>query len=293
MASLKDLRDRISSVKVTQKITKAMQMVAAAKLRQAQETALSARYYAQKMMLLLTKINADSVSGDIPRLMIGTGRDRIHLVVVCTSERGLCGNFNAQIARFSRDFIRMRLAEGKIVKILTVGKKGADILKHDFADLIIDHVDLRTVKKMSLSHADSIANKIVSYFNGGDFDICTLFYAKFKSVINQKPVYMQLIPLPRTPEIGSDKKINVVYVYEPNVASFSDELVSNNISVQIFRILLENTVGEIGARVSAMDSATRNASEMINKLSIIYNRQRQAQITTDLIEIIVGAEALL
>lgn len=297
MASLKDLRDRIASVKATQKITKAMQMVAAAKLRRAQEAVASARPYSQRMAAVLANITASAGFDDVPRLMAGTGGDKVHLAVVCTSERGLCGGFNAQIARFARDFIRARLAEGKTVKIITVGKKGADMLRRDFAGLMIDHIDLREVRQIGFADADAIAARIIARFHAGEFDVCTLFYSQFESVISQQPTAQQLVPLAAVPDAAAQTGAgavyaNAVYAYEPDAASILDELVVRNVSVQVFRALLENVAGEMGAKMRAMDNATRNAGEMISKLSITYNRQRQAQITTELIEIIAGAEAL-
>jgi len=226
MASLKDLRNRIASIEVTRKMTKAMQMVAAAKLRHAQETASSARHYSQKMADILENISVDAVSEDMSCLMAGTGKNDTHLVVVCTSERGLCGGFNMQIARVARDFIGLRLTEGKIVKILTVGKKGADILKRDFNDLIIDHVDLRAAGKVDFASASAIASKVIAHFNADLFDVCTLVYSEFKSVTNRPPVCLQLIPLPATPVRDRSMNTTVSVVYEPDIASVLDELVS-------------------------------------------------------------------
>ena len=295
MASLKDLRNRIASVKATQKITKAMQMVAAAKLRRAQEAAEAARPYSQRMGAVLANI-ADAVGGggDAPALMTGTGKDDTHLLVVCTAERGLCGGFNSQIARFAREHVRKLQGEGKTVKIICVGKKGFDILRRDFASLIIDRVDLREAKQIGFVHADAIAKKIIHLFNEGGFDVCTLFYSEFKSVISQIPTAQQVIPAAALvassePETAGG---NAVYEYEPEPGEILSDLIPRNISVQVFRALLENAAGEMGAKMSAMDNATRNAGEMINKLTITYNRQRQAQITKELIEIISGAEAL-
>ena len=294
MPSLKDLRNRIASVKATQKITKAMQMVAAAKLRRAQEAAEAARPYSERMGAVLANITqAIGGGGDAPALMTGTGRDEVHLLVVCTAERGLCGGFNSQIARFARDHIRRLLADGKQVKIICVGKKGFDILRRDYASLILDRVDLREVKTLGFVNADAIAKKIVNLFNEGGFDICTLFYSRFKSVISQIPTAQQIIPagLASAPAEATDGG-NAVYEYEPEPGEILADLIPRNISVQVFRALLENAAGEMGAKMSAMDNATRNAGDMINKLSITYNRQRQAQITKELIEIISGAEAL-
>lgn len=292
MPSLKDLRNRIASVKATQKITKAMQMVAAAKLRRAQEAAEAARPYSQRMGAVLANI-AQNVSGeDAPALMAGTGKDDVHLLVVATAERGLCGGFNSLIARYARDHARKLLAEGKTVKILTIGKKGADILRREFASLIIDHVNLREVKQLAFVHADQIGHRIIELFEQGAFDVCTLFYSEFKSVIAQIPTAQQIIPASAGNAEQADTAGDAIYEYEPDPAAILSTLIPRNISVQIFRALLENVAGEMGAKMSAMDNATRNAGDMINKLSITYNRQRQAQITKELIEIISGAEAL-
>ncbi|EHK58394.1 F0F1 ATP synthase subunit gamma [Allomesorhizobium alhagi] len=297
MASLKDLRNRIASVKATQKITKAMQMVAAAKLRRAQEAAEAARPYSQRMGAVLANIAqaVGSAGGsDAPRLMTGTGSDDTHLLVVCTAERGLCGGFNSQIARFARDRIRKLLAEGKTVKIITVGKKGYDILRREYGALIIERVDLREVKTLGFVNADAIAKKVIALFNEGGFDVCTLFYSEFKSVISQVPTAQQIIPAGATVAAAEPETAggNAVYEYEPEPGEILSDLIPRNISVQVFRALLENAAGEMGAKMSAMDNATRNAGDMINKLTITYNRQRQAQITKELIEIISGAEAL-
>lgn len=294
MASLKDLRDRIASVKATQKITKAMQMVAAAKLRRAQEAAESARPYAQRMATVLSDLNSQIGSDDAPKLMIGTGKDDVHLLVVCTAERGLCGGFNSQIARHARDHIRVLKEQGKTVKILTVGKKGADILQREFSSSMIDHISLREVKHLGFNNAKDIAQKIVDLFERGEFDVCTVFYSEFVSVINQRPTSLQLIPASTGNVVDSEEatKASVIYDYEPDAASILQTLIPRNLSVQMYRALLENAAGEMGAKMSAMDNATRNAGDMITKLSITYNRQRQAQITTELIEIIAGAEAL-
>ncbi|CAN7535190.1 F0F1 ATP synthase subunit gamma [Aminobacter sp. LjRoot7] len=294
MASLKDLRNRIASVKATQKITKAMQMVAAAKLRRAQEAAEAARPYSQRMGAVLANIaQAVGGGGDAPALMTGTGKDDVHLLVVCTAERGLCGGFNSQISRLARDHVRKLQGQGKTVKIITVGKKGYDVLRRDFASLIIDRVELRDAKQVGFVHADMIAKKVITLFNQGGFDVCTLFYSEFKSVISQVPTAQQVIPA-AAPSASADAATSggAVYEYEPEPGEILGDLIPRNISVQIFRALLENAAGEMGAKMSAMDNATRNAGDMINKLTITYNRQRQAQITKELIEIISGAEAL-
>jgi F-type H+-transporting ATPase subunit gamma len=293
MPSLKDLRNRIASVKATQKITKAMQMVAAAKLRRAQEAAEAARPYAQRMSTVLSNIAQAVAGSEAPALMAGTGRDEVHLLIVCTADRGLAGSFNSQIARLAREHVRRLQAAGKTVKIITVGKKGNDILRRDFAGLIIDRIDLREVKQVGFANAQSIARRVITLFNEGGFDVATLIYSEFKSVISQIPTALQLIPaMPASDEAADGAGGNAVYEYEPDEGAILTDLLPRNIAVQIFRALLENAAGEMGAKMTAMDNATRNAGDMINKLSITYNRQRQAQITKELIEIISGAEAL-
>ncbi|ULJ71774.1 F0F1 ATP synthase subunit gamma [Rhizobium gallicum] len=294
MPSLKDLKNRIASVKATQKITKAMKMVAAAKLRRAQEAAEAARPYSERMAAVLSNISKAMTDGDsAPVLMTGTGKAQVHLLVVCTAERGLCGGFNSQIARFARDHTRRLIAEGKTVKIFTVGKKGYDVLRREFASLIVERKELRDVKRIGFENADQIGRRVIEMFEAGEFDVCTLFYSEFKSVISQVPTAQQLIPASAPEAVAEDVvHAGAVYEYEPDPASILNDLIPRNISVQIFRALLENVAGEMGAKMSAMDSATRNAGEMINKLTLSYNRQRQAQITKELIEIISGAEAL-
>ncbi|RST88399.1 F0F1 ATP synthase subunit gamma [Aquibium carbonis] len=292
MPSLKDLRNRIASVKATQKITKAMQMVAAAKLRRAQEAAEAARPYSQRMGAVLANIAAAVSGDDAPALMTGTGKDDVHLLVVATAERGLCGGFNSQIARLARDHIRRLLRDGKTVKIITVGKKGNDILRRDFAKLIIERIELREVKQVGFVNADAIARNITQRFAAGEFDVCTLFYSEFKSVISQIPTAQQIIPASAPVVPTADVSASSIYEYEPDAGQILSDLIPRNISVQIFRALLENAAGEMGAKMTAMDNATRNAGDMISKLTITYNRQRQAQITKELIEIISGAEAL-
>lgn len=292
MPSLKDLKNRIASVKATQKITKAMKMVAAAKLRRAQEAAEAARPYSQRMGAVLANI-AQAVEADVaPVLMTGTGKDDVHLLVVCTAERGLCGGFNSQISRFARDRARKLISEGKTVKIMTVGKKGYDSLRREFASNIIERIELRDVKRVGFENADGIAKKIIARFNAGEFDVCTLIYSEFKSVISQVPTGLQLIPAAAPAADAVHPTTTAIYEYEPDAASILEDLIPRNISVQVFRALLENVAGEMGAKMSAMDNATRNAGEMIHKLTLSYNRQRQAQITKELIEIISGAEAL-
>lgn len=294
MLSLKDLKNRIASVKATQKITKAMQMVAAAKLRRAQEAAEAARPYSQRMSSVMGNI-AQAVGGgdDAPAIMAGTGKNDVHLLVVCTSERGLCGGFNSSIARFAREDIRRLITAGKKVKIICVGKKGYDILRREFSSLIVERVDFREVKKMSFAQAELVAAKVFAMFDAGEFDVCTLYYSEFKSVISQIPTAQQLIPASIAEVAGDvEPSATTAYDYEPDASAILADLAPRSVKVQIFRALLENVAGEMGAKMSAMDNATRNAGEMINKLSLTYNRQRQAQITKELIEIISGAEAL-
>jgi len=265
-------------------------MVAAAKLRRAQEAAEAARPYAERMGAVLANV-AGSISGaDAPPLMAGTGKDDVHLVIVCTADRGLCGGFNSQIARLAREHIRKLQSDGKQVKIITVGRKGYDLLRRDFGQLVIDRIELREVKQIGFSNADAIARKVIGLFEDGQFDACTLIYSRFKSVISQVPTAQLVIPA-AVPQAESEGA-GAVYEYEPDAGAILADLIPRNIAVQIFRALLENAAGEMGAKMTAMDNATRNAGEMINKLSITYNRQRQAQITKELIEIISGAEAL-
>lgn len=291
MPSLKDLKNRISSVRSTQKITKAMQMVAAAKLRRAQESAESARPYAERMNDVLAGLAA-AYKGreDAPKLLGGNGNDQTHLLLVATAERGLCGGFNSSIARLARDHANKLKAEGKAVKILCVGKKGHDVLKRLFADEMEGLITLRDVKQIGYSNAQEIGERVLAMFDKGEFDVATLFYSKFKSVISQIPTAQQLIPA--SFEDADDAVEATNYEYEPSEEAILEDLLPRNVSVQIFHALLENGAGEMGAKMSAMDSATRNAGDMIKKLNISYNRQRQAQITKELIEIISGAEAL-
>lgn len=295
MASLKDLRNRIASVKATQKITKAMQMVAAAKLRRAQTAAEAARPYAERMDAILANI-AGKVAGQpgAPALLGGTGKEDVHLLLVCTAERGLCGAFNSSIARLARDRANALIAAGKTVKIICVGRKGYDILRRVFPKQIIDVIDLRAVRQLGYENAAEIAQKIVARYEAGEFDVCTLFYSRFKSVISQIPTAQQIIP-PQLPETNSEAKAGTsmpAYEYEPGEGEILTDLLPRNLATQIFRALLENAASEQGARMSAMDNATRNAGDMIKKQTITYNRTRQAMITKELIEIISGAEAL-
>jgi F-type H+-transporting ATPase subunit gamma len=291
MASLKDMRVRIAATKATQKITKAMQMVAASKLRRAQTAAEAARPFAERMDRVLGRI-AGSVS-DIsaaPKLLAGTGGDRAHLLLVCTGERGLCGPFNSAIVRLARERANSLMAEGKEVKIFCVGRKGAEQLKRNFEKQIIETVELRSVRQLGFTNAEDIAKRIIGLYEEGAFDVCTLFFSRFKSVIAQIPTAQQIIPA-QIPEEGANGE-GGSYEFEPEQDELLDELLPRNIAVQIFRALLENNASFYGAQMSAMDNATRNAGEMIRKQTLAYNRTRQAMITKELIEIISGAEAL-
>ena len=290
MANLKDLKNRIASVKNTRKITKAMQMVAAAKLRRAQESAVQSRPYAERFMSVLSGLAASvGKSEGAPKLLRGTGEDQVHLLVVMTAERGLCGGFNSNIAKRARAHIAQLQEAGKTVKILTVGKKGRDQLKRDFGDVFIDHVDLTEVKRVGYSDAQAIARDVVVRFDAGEFDVATLFYSKFVNVVTQVPTALQVIPAAFEEEAEAD---STVYDYEPSEEAILSDLLPRGVATQIFSALLENGASEQGARMSAMDNATRNAGDMIDKLTIEFNRSRQAVITNELIEIISGAEAL-
>lgn len=290
MASLKDLKNRIASVKSTQKITKAMQMVAAAKLRRAQEAAVAARPYAERMTQVLSALGAAYAGRtDAPALLGGTGKDQVHLLVVATGERGLAGGFNSSIARLARETAIKLLAEGKTVKILTVGRKGNDILKRVFAEKIVETISFRDVRQLGYVNASTVGEKILAMYAAGEFEVATLFFATFKSVIAQVPTALQLIPAKFDAAASTG---SVTYDYEPDEEAILNDLLPRNISVQVFRALLENNASFFGAQMSAMDNATRNAGDMIKKLTLVYNRQRQAQITKELIEIISGAEAL-
>ena len=296
MPSLKTFRLRIRSVQSTQKITKAMQMVAAAKLRRAQEAATAARPYAERMDRVLANLNKRASREGASPLLVGTGKDQVHLLVVMTAERGLCGGFNSNIARLARQDANNLMKLGKTVKILAVGRKGADNLRRDMGKQIIERIDLKGVKQIGFANAEEIGNKLLALFEAGEFDVGTLYFSEFKSVIAQKPTVLQLIPA-KLPEAkpGDAAKAGVaeaVHEYEPSEEVILGELLKRNITTQVFRGLLENAASEQGARMSAMDNATRNAGDMINKLTIQYNRRRQANITKELIEIISGAEAL-
>jgi F-type H+-transporting ATPase subunit gamma len=290
MASLKDMRVRIASVKATQKITKAMQMVAAAKLRRAQMAAEAARPYADRMGSVVANLAGGVSGGDAPALLAGNSKDQVHLLVVCTAERGLCGAFNSSIVRLARERINALQAAGKTVKILCVGKKGFEQLKRQYERLIVETIEFRSVKTVGFEQADQVGARVREMFAAGEFDVCTLFYSRFRSVISQIPTAHQLIPLevPPVPAGG----VSAFYEYEPEQGELLAAILPRNISVQVFRALLENAASEQGARMSAMDNATRNAGDMIKKQTIKYNRTRQAMITKELIEIISGAEAL-
>ncbi|AMN38989.1 F0F1 ATP synthase subunit gamma [Rhodoplanes sp. Z2-YC6860] len=291
MASLKDMRVRIASTKATQKITKAMQMVAASKLRRAQVAAEAARPYAERMEKVLGNIAASVTDmSSAPKLLAGTGSDQTHLLVVCTAERGLCGGFNSSIVRLAREKINALQAAGKTVKILCVGRKGADQLRRQYASQIIEVIELR-VKSLAFEHAAQVGKKIIELYEKGEFDVATLFFSRFRSVVQQIPTALQIVP-PVFEAPKGDGGPAAVYEYEPDELDILTELLPRNISVQVFRALLENAASEQGARMSAMDNATRNAGEMIRKQTITYNRTRQAMITKELIEIISGAEAL-
>jgi F-type H+-transporting ATPase subunit gamma len=288
MPSLKALKNRIGSVKNTRKITKAMQMVAAAKLRRAQEAAEAARPYAERMTSVIAGLAAgQSGSSSAPRLLAGTGADKVHLLVVMTAERGLCGGFNSSISRLARARAQELLAQGKTVKILTVGKKGREALKRDLSAHFVGHVDLTEVKRVGYAQASAIAKDVLARFDAGEFDVATLFFSRFQSVISQVPTAQRIIPAD-----FQETGINSLYDYEPSEEGILTDLLPRGVATQIFTALLENGASEQGARMSAMDNATRNAGDMINRLTIQYNRSRQAAITKELIEIISGAEAL-
>lgn len=293
MASLKDLRNRIASVKATQKITKAMQMVAAAKLRRAQNASEAARPYADRLESVLGNIAGAISSGpDVPLLLTGTGKDQTHLLLVLTAERGLCGAFNSSIVRLARERALSLMNQGKTVKIFCVGRKGYEALRRQFEKQIIEVVELRSNKGVTFADAQAIAEKISARFAVGEFDVATQFFSRFHSVISQVPTAQQLIPATFPETTAPAAGAAAVYEYEPDGAEILADLLPRNLAVQIFKAALENGASEQGARMSAMDNATRNAGDMIKKQTLVYNRTRQAQITKELIEIISGAEAL-
>ncbi len=291
MANLKELKNRITSVTSTQKITKAMKMVAAAKLRHAEEAANAARPYAERMEGMMVSLAAGLEGREGPRLLQGNGADQRQLLIVATGERGLCGGFNSSIAKAAALKADSLIAQGKDVKILCVGKKGFDALKRRFGDKIIDLVDLSGSKRIGFADAQPIAQRALSMFDEDEYDVCTIFYAKFVSVLTQEVTEQQLIPA-SIPEKSEGEESEIDYDYEPEEEEILADLLPRNISVQIYKALLENSASEQGARMSAMDNATRNAGDMIDRLTLQYNRERQAAITSELIEIISGAEAL-
>ena len=290
MASLDDLKKRIASVKSTQKITKAMKMVAAAKLRRAQESAERGRPYSEKMNnIILNLSNGISDKENAPKLLSGTGEEKVHLCVIMTSDRGLCGGFNSNIIKKAKSYFSKILNEGKQLKIITVGSKGNDQLKRVYGDKIIENISFKESKNANYFDADKVGKMIIEKFEAGEFDICTIFYNQFKNVITQLPQAQQIIPLNNEEdENNSDES----YEFEPDEDEILNNLLPKNISTQIFKAMLENSASEQGSRMSAMDNATRNAGEMVDKLTIEYNRSRQAAITKELIEIISGAESL-
>jgi F-type H+-transporting ATPase subunit gamma len=292
MANLKVLKNRIASVKSTRKITKAMQMVAAAKLRRAQEAAEMSRPYTERFNAVMAGLAASVGGSDsAPKLLSGTGSDQVQLMVVMTSERGLCGGFNTNIVKKAKAFAQAQLAAGKTVKILTVGKKGRDQLKRDYADHLVGHVDMSDVKRLSYADAQGVAKDVLARFDGGEFDVATLFYASFVNVVSQIPQAQQIIPAKFEGD-AADDGASTLFDYEPSEEAILADLLPRGVATAIFSGLLENAASEQGARMSAMDNATRNAGDMIDSLTIQYNRSRQAVITNELIEIISGAEAL-
>ena len=293
MATLKDLRNRIKSVKSTQKITKAMKMVAAAKLRKAQERAEKGRPYSDKMNSIISNLkNSITDINSAPKLLVGNGKDKIHLCVVMTADRGLCGGFNTNICRKARTFFNEIIKAGKELKIITIGSKGNDQLKRVYGKYIIDKISFKDLKQITINESDQVTSKIIEMFNSEQFDICTTFYNNFKSVISQEPQAQQIIPIESNEETSGNEQDKASYEYEPEEEEILENLLPKNISTQIFKAFLENAASEQGSRMSAMDNATRNAGELINKLTINYNRSRQAVITKELIEIISGAESL-
>ena len=290
MASLDDLKKRIASVKSTQKITKAMKMVAAAKLRKAQESAEKGRPYSEKMNNVILNLSSGiSDKENAPKLLAGTGQDKVHLCVVMTSDRGLCGGFNSNIIKRAKSYFSKILDENKELKIITVGSKGNDQLKRIYGDKIIENISFKESKNANYFDADKVGKIIIEKFEAGEFDVCTIFYNKFKNVITQIPQAQQIIPLN---DEGSENSSDESYEFEPDEDEILSNLLPKNISTQIFKAMLENSASEQGSRMSAMDNATRNAGEMVDKLTIEYNRSRQAAITKELIEIISGAESL-
>ena len=291
MASLKELRERIATVKSTQKITKALQVVATAKLKRAQEAAVAAKPYASRMSAVIANLAASATDGSGPKLIAGTGEDKVHLLVIMTAERGLCGGFNSNIAKMARNEIRRLMAEGKEVKILTVGKKGRDALRRQFGAMMIEHIEMRGVK-VGGDIAKTIADKITVRFENGEFDVATLISSKFENVLTQTPTLAQLIPAKAPEDAPVIDLEGASYIYEPSEEEILETLLPRYLSTVVLAALLETEAGFQGAQMTAMDNATRNAGDLISSLNLTYNRARQAQITTELIEIIAGAEAL-
>ena len=293
MPSLKDLRNRITSVKSTQKITKAMKMVAAAKLRKAQESAEKGRAYSDKMNQIINNLkNSITDRSSAPKLLAGNGKDQVHLCLVMTADRGLCGGFNTNICKKARSFFNKILSENKTLKIITVGSKGSDQLKRNFKSHIIEQISYKNLKTITVNEASELTSKIISMYGNEEFDVCTIFYNKFKSVISQEPQAQQLIPVDEDNHANDSDSLDTQYEFEPEEAEILEHLLPQNMTTQIFKAFLENAASEQGSRMSAMDSATRNAGDLIDKLTINYNRSRQAVITKELIEIISGAESL-
>ena len=297
MASLKDLRGRINSVKSTRKITQAMKMVAAAKLRRSQSQAEAARPYAERMEAILASLGASVASSpDAPRMLVGTGGDKVHLLVVVTADRGLAGAFNTNVGRLARNRVRALEAEGKTVKLLTVGRKGAVYLKREFASRVVGEMSFAGKKRVDFADAEEVATRVTEMLEGGEFDVCSLLYNRFRSVVTQTPSEQRLIPAPLPETRGTAPAAadgpSALYEYEPAEEEILATLLPRNLAIQIYRALLENAAGFYGSQMSAMDNATRNAGDMINKLTLNYNRTRQANITRELIEIISGAEAV-
>ncbi len=293
MPSLKDLRNRITSVKSTQKITKAMKMVAAAKLRKAQESAEKGRAYSDKMNQIINNLkNSITDKSSAPKLLAGNGKDQVHLCLVMTADRGLCGGFNTNICKKARSFFNKILSENKTLKIITVGSKGSDQLKRNFKSHIIEQISYKNLKTITVNEAYELTSKIISMYGKEEFDVCTIFYNKFKSVISQEPQAQQIIPVDDDNHANDTDSLDTQYEFEPEEAEILEHLLPQNMTTQIFKAFLENAASEQGSRMSAMDSATRNAGDLIDKLTINYNRSRQAVITKELIEIISGAESL-
>jgi F-type H+-transporting ATPase subunit gamma len=293
MPSLKDLRNRIGSVKSTQKITKAMKMVAAAKLRRAQESAEKGRAYSDKMNRIISNLKSTMSDGSsAPKLLVGSGNDQTHLCIVMTADRGLCGGFNTNICKKARQYFSEILNKNKTLKIITVGSKGNDQLKRNFSKYIIESISYKHLKKITVNEASELTSKVIKMFENGEFDVCTIFYNKFKSVISQEPQAQQLIPVESEEEQKETQADEVQYEFEPDQEEILEHLLPQNMTTQIFKAFLENAASEQGSRMSAMDNATRNAGDLIDRLTINYNRSRQAVITKELIEIISGAESL-